>query len=95
MKNPKGHDELDVQVGQRIRLQRLATKMSQKTLADALGISLQLVHKYEKGESRVGAGRLATIATALGVPVTRLLGQEDNASRERERPRAADESLKL
>jgi transcriptional regulator with XRE-family HTH domain len=95
MKKPKALDEVDVQVGQRIRIQRLAIRMSQKTLANAVGMSFQQVQKYENGESRIGAGRLTTIATALGVPVTNLLGAEDSANRKRERQGAAESPLKL
>jgi transcriptional regulator with XRE-family HTH domain len=78
MKNVKSPDQVDVQVGQRIRVQRLAIGISQTTLANALGVTFQQVQKYEQGVNRVGAGRLTKIATALRVPVTNLLGVDDN-----------------
>jgi transcriptional regulator with XRE-family HTH domain len=74
MKAVKAPDHVDVQVGQRIRIQRLAIGMSQTILADALGVTFQQVHKYEKGVNRVGAGRLTKIASVLKVPVGSLLG---------------------
>jgi len=83
MTNPRTPDQVDVQVGQRIRIQRLAIRMSQVTLAKALGVTLQQVQRYEKGVSRLGAGRLAAIAAALGVPVIDLLGAHDGVGRGR------------
>jgi transcriptional regulator with XRE-family HTH domain len=57
----------DIQIGQRIRAQRLNSGMSQTDLADRLGVTFQQVQKYEKGVNRVGAGRLEQIAEAIGV----------------------------
>jgi transcriptional regulator with XRE-family HTH domain len=95
MANPRSPDQVDVQVGQRIRIQRLANKMSQGTLANALGVTLQQIQRYEKGASRIGVGRLAAIATALGVPVTDLLGANDNAGRGRKRKDLAPSPMRL
>jgi len=63
----------DAVVGRNIRVHRLARHMSQTALADGLGITFQQVQKYEKGVNRVSAARLMRIATALNVPVGRLL----------------------
>ena len=65
----KAPDVHDVDVGRRIRAQRLVRRMSQTELANNLGITFQQVQKYEKGVNRVGAGRLARIAEVLNVPV--------------------------
>lgn len=62
-------NDIDVNVGRRIRLQRTVLGMSQTTLADALGITFQQVQKYEKGTNRVGASRLQHIASFLNVPI--------------------------
>ena len=70
------------------RVQRLAKKMSQSALADAIGISFQQVQKYEKGVNRVGAGRLVKIAAALDLPVMTLLDGIPGAGRKRETPAA-------
>ena len=61
---------IDAHVGLRIRMARLASGMSQETLADGLRLTFQQVQKYEKGLNRVGAGRLTDIARILGVPVS-------------------------
>jgi transcriptional regulator with XRE-family HTH domain len=66
---PRRITALDKHVGARIRIARLAARMSQTTLADACGISFQQVQKYENGHNRVGAGRLPVIAKVLGVEI--------------------------
>ena len=65
----KKPDLIDVEVGQRIRIQRLAAGLSQSELAERIGVTFQQVQKYEKGANRVGAGRLTRIARVLNVPV--------------------------
>ena len=59
----------DIQVGEAIRAHRLIAGMSQKDLADRLGVSFQQVQKHEKGTNRVGAGRLPQIAGIFGLPI--------------------------
>jgi DNA-binding XRE family transcriptional regulator len=60
---------VDKVVGRRMRARRLQLGLSQQALADALGISYQQVQKYEKGVSRIGAGRLQQLAEILNVPI--------------------------
>jgi transcriptional regulator with XRE-family HTH domain len=43
--------------------------MSQEALGEALGLTFQQIQKYEKGQNRIGAGRLFQIARILEVPV--------------------------
>jgi transcriptional regulator with XRE-family HTH domain len=74
---PKKPDAVDVEVGNRIRLHRLQSGLSQTALGDQLGVTFQQVQKYERGVNRVGAGRLSKIAQVLGVPVSALLGAND------------------
>ncbi len=66
----KGPSPVDVEVGRRIRLQRMSAGMSQTELANEIGVTFQQVQKYEKGANRVGAGRLTQIANALRLPVS-------------------------
>jgi len=56
-------------VGARISKLRISRGMSQTTLAERIGVSLQQVQKYERGAIRVGASRLSQIASVLGVSV--------------------------
>ena len=65
----KAPDSRDMEVGRRIRAQRLVRGLSQTDLGKSLGITFQQVQKYEKGANRVGAGRLTRIAEVLNVPV--------------------------
>jgi transcriptional regulator with XRE-family HTH domain len=95
MKSPKSPDQVDVQVGQRIRVQRQAVGMSQTKLADELGVTFQQVQKYETGKNRVGAGRLTKIASVLQVPVANLLGTDDGPGRALERQGGASSPVKM
>jgi transcriptional regulator with XRE-family HTH domain len=70
----KSPDPVDVQVGSRIRLLRQGAHISQTELAEHLGVTHQMVRRYEQGLTRVGPGRLTEIAAALAVPVVELLG---------------------
>ena len=76
--NVKSPNHIDVEVGQRIRIQRNALGLSQTELADHLGVTFQQVQKYENGKNRVGIGRLTKIAKVLRLPVTNLLGVDDS-----------------
>jgi transcriptional regulator with XRE-family HTH domain len=69
MISPKQPDSTDKLVGHNIRIQRLATGLSQTELAQRLGVTFQQVQKYERGVNRIGCGRLFQIARILGVHV--------------------------
>ncbi|MEM7684369.1 MAG: helix-turn-helix transcriptional regulator [Pseudomonadota bacterium] len=43
--------------------------VSQEQLGAALGLTFQQIQKYEKGQNRIGAGRLFKISQILSVPV--------------------------
>jgi transcriptional regulator with XRE-family HTH domain len=73
--------EVDRFVGERIRLYRSMVGMSQQKLAENLGVTFQQLQKYERGENRIGAGRLLTVATVLGIPITFLLDEEGFSQR--------------
>ncbi|WP_225246219.1 helix-turn-helix domain-containing protein [Agrobacterium tomkonis] len=62
-------NNIDVAVGEKIRLRRRALGLSQTNLAQKLGISFQQFQKHEKGKNRIGASRLSLIAQALDVSV--------------------------
>ena len=91
----KSPDKVDIEVGQRIRVSRLEARLSQTELANQLGVTFQQVQKYEKGVNRVGAGRLTKIAHALGVPVPRLLGEDEESGATRKMPVDAGSPLQL
>jgi transcriptional regulator with XRE-family HTH domain len=79
VKTPVPQDEV---VGRRMRARRLQLGLSQQALGDALGISYQQVQKYEKGVSRIGAGRLQQVAKILTVPVSFFFDENLGGSQE-------------
>jgi transcriptional regulator with XRE-family HTH domain len=70
----KSPDPIDVEVGRRIRVQRMARGISQTELGEKIGVTFQQVQKYEKGSNRVGASRLTKIAKELGVSIGTFFG---------------------
>ncbi len=65
---PRAQD-IDRYVGARMRERRIMLGLTQQEMAELIGVTYQQAHKYEKGINRVAAGRLYTIARALGVDV--------------------------
>jgi transcriptional regulator with XRE-family HTH domain len=61
---------VDQFVGDRIRSRRINLGLSLQQIADAIGVTYQQAHKYEKGANRIAASRLPVIAQALGVEVS-------------------------
>ncbi len=61
--------EVDRHVGARMRERRIMLGLTQQQMAELIGVTYQQAHKYEKGINRIAAGRLFTIAQALGVDV--------------------------
>lgn len=59
---------LNQQVGAKVRERRILLGMSQRQLADAIGLTFQQVQKYENGSNRIDAARLAALSQALNVP---------------------------
>src|SRR3546814_16587917 len=57
------------------RLQRLRTKagLSQAEVAKRMGVSPPSISSWEKGRARPKRGRMAKLATILGVPISDLL----------------------
>jgi transcriptional regulator with XRE-family HTH domain len=91
----KRPDPVDVEVGHRIRIERLARGLSQTALANQLGVTFQQVQKYEKGVNRVGAGRLTRIAEVLGTPVGTFFSGKEVLDSEQGKEAGAASPLKL
>jgi transcriptional regulator with XRE-family HTH domain len=62
--------DIDRHVGARMRERRIMLALTQHQLAELIGVTYQQAHKYEKGINRVSAGRLYSIAQALGVEIS-------------------------
>ena len=65
--------ESDRLIGRRICMARIVAGMSRRRIADALGLSLQQIQRYETGSSVVFADVLYRIAQITGTPVSLLL----------------------
>jgi transcriptional regulator with XRE-family HTH domain len=61
--------DIDAQVGKRLRLRRTMMGLSQEAVAKSVGITFQQVQKYEKGANAMNAGRLYEFAQFMHVPV--------------------------
>lgn len=59
---PREATEVDVYIGNQIRMLRLLEKESQAYLGELLGVTFQQVQKYERGSNRLSASRLMVIA---------------------------------
>lgn len=68
--DPEFEKKVENHIGLKIKEYRQARGLTQKTLADYLGVSFQQVQKYEQGRNRVSAGRLIMMASVLKIPVS-------------------------
>ena len=60
---------IDISVGRQLRQARKARGLSQASLGEAIGISFQQVQKYERGDNRVSASKLAEAALFFQLPI--------------------------
>jgi transcriptional regulator with XRE-family HTH domain len=65
-----GPDPVDLHVGRQVRLARELAKLTQVEVGRRLGMSFQVVQKYEQGEIRVSASRLFQLSRLFGQPVS-------------------------
>jgi transcriptional regulator with XRE-family HTH domain len=70
----------DKEMGERIKAYRVAKKISQEALGAAVGVSFQMIQKYEHAVCRVSADRLVRIAAHLDVNMNTLLGVKDSSA---------------
>jgi transcriptional regulator with XRE-family HTH domain len=70
--------DIDRFVGQRVRLARRVTKMSQQKLGEITGVTYQQIQKYENGTDRIGAGRLYQVALATDQPIEFFFNFDDD-----------------
>jgi transcriptional regulator with XRE-family HTH domain len=68
---------INQQISARVRSLRRMSGMTQKELADRLGLTFQQIQKYEQGTNRISAGTLYTMAQHLDVPVSSLFPESD------------------
>lgn len=75
----RGPVDEDKVLGARVRGRRMALGLSQKDLADALGVTFQQIQKYESGANRVSAFAMYRLSTFLGLDMTRIFEGLDPA----------------
>lgn len=64
---------LDIEIGRRLRQARIAKGLTQKEMAESVGLSHQAIQKYESGESRLSLSTLAQLRQRLGIEAADLL----------------------
>jgi transcriptional regulator with XRE-family HTH domain len=69
MADSKNIDPIDVHLGGFLHWHRRLRGLTQKQLADAVGVSFQQIQKYEKGKNRISATCLWNLSQALEIPV--------------------------
>jgi transcriptional regulator with XRE-family HTH domain len=60
-----GPDPIDIHVGRQLRMARELAGLTQTDISKELGMSFQVVQKYEQGEIRVSASRLFQLSVLL------------------------------
>lgn len=63
-------ERIDAEIGLKIHELRLAMGLSRQQLASQLDVTHQQLTKYENGTNRISAGRLPSVAIALGQPIS-------------------------
>jgi transcriptional regulator with XRE-family HTH domain len=63
-------NEINIQLGKRVRARRRLLRLSQKMLANAIGVRFQQIQKYECAANAMSAARLWQLSEALDVPIT-------------------------
>ena len=61
--------DFDVHIGERLKLLRFASGLSQKDVAKNLEISFQQYQKYESGTNRISAVKLYALAQLMNVNI--------------------------
>lgn len=75
--------DLDRHVGARLKLLRSARGMTQKNLAERIGVTFQQVQKYENGSNRISAGRLWQIRDVLDCEIKDFFDGLNNQSNQK------------
>lgn len=81
---------IDIVIAKRVKDRRLAMRLTQSNLGDAIGVSFQQIQKYERAINRISASRLSAIATELKVSVSYFT---DNVKPETATPRGMEIAL--
>lgn len=72
-------DELDREIGARLRHIRNVRGLTQEDLGKVVGVSFQQIQKYERGTNRISSSTLILLARKLDVSPSELLGEGTRA----------------
>lgn len=73
-------DNMDTNIGDKIKTFRAKAQMTQEQLAQAIGVKRSVISKYENGSVEPSISQLQRIAKALGVSWYELMGLRDEIS---------------
>jgi len=62
-------NEIDVNLGQKLRQRRLELGLSQTDVAEGIELTFQQIQKYERGINRISASRLFDLSKLLKVKI--------------------------
>ncbi len=60
---------MDNIIGVRIRMARNSKELTREQVGRQIGVSQQQVSRYESGENKISADKLAVLATVLNKPI--------------------------
>lgn len=72
------NNPVDVFVGARLRRRRKEMGMTQRIVAQKIGVTSQQYMKYERGDNRISASRLFDVASVLNTPVSYFFDEMDD-----------------
>lgn len=61
--------QIDIYVGNRLRMRRTLLGLSQTELGQKLGLTFQQIQKYEQGLNRIGSSRLYELSKILKISI--------------------------
>ncbi len=64
-------------VGNKIKSKRLILGYSQTFLGNKIGVSVQQIQKYERGQNRISSGRLYSLSMILKTPINYFFTDEE------------------
>jgi XRE family aerobic/anaerobic benzoate catabolism transcriptional regulator len=76
----RGEAEVIRRVGARVRHARAERRLTMREVAERSGISLRFLSQLEAGDANIAIGRLAAVATALGVSLADLVAEDAPAA---------------
>ncbi|MFL1780591.1 Helix-turn-helix XRE-family like protein [Candidatus Hepatincolaceae symbiont of Richtersius coronifer] len=74
--------DVDLYAGEQLKFRRLELGLSQKYLAENVGITFQQIQKYEKGTNRIGVSRLYEFCKILKVKPSYFFQNMDYGTKE-------------